>query len=173
MGFGTDIRFKGRAMALAGKRITVGTEAPDFRGLVGLEPISLADTPPIIRIFSSVPSLDTPVCRLQTIRLNKELEALGDKVACYTFSLDLPFAQQRFCDSEHISNLTAVSDAYDRSFGANYGTLLEGMPVPLLTRALFVLDEKNVLRHVEYVAELTNEPDYGNALRVVRDLLGN
>jgi thiol peroxidase len=87
--------------------------------------------------------------------------------------LDLPFAQQRFCDSEHISNLTAVSDAYDRSFGANYGTLLEGMPVPLLTRALFVLDEKNVLRHVEYVAELTNEPDYGNALRVVRDLLGN
>ena len=172
MGFGTDIRFKGRAMALAGKRIKVGMDAPDFRCLVGLELISLADTPHGIRIFSSVPSLDTPVCRLQTIRLNKELESLGDRISCYTFSLDLPFAQQRFCDSERITNLTVVSDAYDRSFGANYGTLLEGLPVPLLTRALFVLDKDNILRHVEYVAELTNEPDYDNALRVVRELLG-
>jgi thiol peroxidase len=170
MGLGTDIRFKGHAMNLAGKPLAVGDKAPDFTGLVGLELISLADTPNITRIFSTVPSLDTPVCATQTKRLSQELKNLGEKVACYTFSLDLPFAQQRFCKLEGTDNLTAVSDAYNRSFGANYGALLEGMPIPLLTRSLFVIDASGIVRHVEYVREVTEEPDYDKALAVVRQI---
>jgi len=170
MGIGTSIRFKGQIMKLAGKGLAVGDVAPDFTGLVGLSKISLSDTAGKIRLFSSVPSLDTPVCRLQTKRLNEEFAKLGDKVAGYTFSLDLPFAQQRFCNQESIENLTVVSDAYNRSFGANYGALLEGLPIPLLTRALFVVDEKDVVRHVEYVEELTEEPDYEKALAAIKSI---
>jgi thiol peroxidase len=172
MGIGTDIRFKGHAMQLAGRQVSLGEPAPDFQGLVGWSKITLADTPAVPRLFATVPSLDTPVCQRQTKSINQEIIPLGNKVACYTFSLDLPFAQQRYCSAEGVANVVAVSDAYNRSFGANYGALLVGLPVPLLTRALFVLDSGGILRHVDYVNEVTEEPDYKKAVSVLRELLG-
>lgn len=173
MGLGTDIRFKGYAMSLAGRQVAVGEKAPDFQGLVGLVKVSLADTPAIPRLFASVPSLDTPICRRQTKAINQEIIALGGKVACYTFSLDMPFAQQRFCEAEQVTNVVCVSDAYNRSFGANYGALLVGLPIPVLTRALFVLDAEGTLHHVDYVNEVNEEPDYHQAISVLRGLLGS
>ena len=106
----------------------------------GLTVLTLADTGKKARMFSVVPSLDTPVCGIQTKRFSDSVEELGDKAAVYTVSLDLPFAMKRFCSDKAIANLTNLSDARDHSFGQNYGVLIEGLPLPLLARAIFVVD---------------------------------
>ena len=113
---------------------------PDFDCVdEGLNPVKLADTAGKVRLFSVVPSLDTPVCNTQTKKFAHQLNALGDKVAAYTISLDLPFAMKRFC-SENIHNLINLSDAHNHSFGEHYGVLIANLPIPLLARAVFVLD---------------------------------
>jgi thiol peroxidase len=89
---------------------------------------------------------------------------LGDKVACYTVSLDLPFAQGRFCEAEKISGMHNLSDVHDHSFGKNYGVLIESLPLKLLTRAVFVVDKHGVVTYAEYVPEVTNAPNYDAAL---------
>ena len=106
----------------------------------GLAIVSLADTAGKARLFNVVPSLDTPVCNKQTKRFAEELKALGDKVAAYTVSLDLPFAQARFCTEANIDNLKNLSDVHNHSFGEHYGVLIQDLPIPLLARAVFVVD---------------------------------
>src|SRR5438132_6042519 len=112
------VTFKGTPLALVGKKVAVGSPAPDFNCVTqGLEVVNLAKTPAKARLFSVVPSLDTPVCSAQTKKFDESLASLGDKVACYTVSLDLPFAQKRFCTAEGVKNMQTLSDVHDQSFG--------------------------------------------------------
>jgi thioredoxin-dependent peroxiredoxin len=158
------VTFKGNPVTLVGPELMVGDKAPDFKTLSGLSPVTLADTGTKARIFSVVPSLDTPVCSTQTKKFEDGLAALGDKVAAYTISLDLPFAQKRFCSTENIKSMSTLSDVHNHSFGENYGVLIEGLPLPLLARSVFVVDATGTITYVEYVSEVTNEPNYLAAL---------
>jgi thiol peroxidase len=115
-----------------------------------------------------VPSLDTKVCSIQTKKFNDELAKLGDGVECYTVSLDLPFAMGRFCGAEGITAMKNLSDTHNHSFGQNYGVLIEGLAMPLLCRAVFVVDAAGKLTHVEYVAEVASEPNYEAALAALK-----
>jgi thiol peroxidase len=162
---GRTVTFKGGAVNLAGPELKPGDKAPDFQGLKGLDKVALADTPAKARLFSVVPSLDTGVCSMQTKKFDEGLKALGDKVASYTVSLDLPFAQGRFCTAEKITAMQTVSDVHNQSFGKNWGVLIEsGLPLKLLTRAVFVVDSSGKVTYAEYVPEVTNHPNYEAAL---------
>ena len=163
------VTFKGNPMTLVGPQLKPGDTAPDFKAAnSAATTVSLADTPGKARMFSVVPSLDTPVCSTQTRTFDKGLADLGDKVACFTVSLDTPFAQKRFCSEANVTTMQTLSDQHDGSFGKNYGVLLEGLAVPLLTRAVFVVDKGGKLTHVEYVPEVTSEPNYEAALAALR-----
>ena len=121
------VTFKGNPSTLVGPQLKAGDKAPEFRlRHSGLEVVDLAKTPAKARLFSVVPSLDTPVCSMQTKKFDEALAALKDKLACYTISLDLPFAQKRFCTAENITNMQTLSDVHNHSFGQNYGVLIEG-----------------------------------------------
>jgi len=167
------VTFKGEPKSLAGHEIKAGDKAPDFKCLSnGLAPVTLADTPAKARLFSVVPSLDTPVCSTQTKKFEDGITALKDKVACYTVSLDLPFAQKRFCGSENIATMQTLSDVHDQSFGKNWGVLLEGLPLKLLTRAVFVVDKNGTVTYAEYVPEVTGHPNYDAALAALKAVAG-
>lgn len=163
------VTFKGNPMTLVGPQLKAGDRAPDFKcANSAATTVSLADTPGKARMFSVVPSLDTPVCSMQTRTFDKGLGELGDKVVCYTVSLDTPFAQKRFCTDANVNTMQTLSDQHDGSFGKSYGVLLEGLAVPLLTRAVFVVDRSGKLTHVEYVSEVTHEPNYETALAALK-----
>ncbi|HKI34929.1 MAG TPA: thiol peroxidase [Gemmataceae bacterium] len=165
--------FKGSPLTLVGPQLKPGDKAPDFVCLTGgLEKVTLANTPAKARLFSVVPSLDTPVCSIQTKKFNDALGALKDKVACYTVSLDLPFAQKRFCGSENITTMQTLSDVHNHSFGEHYGTLIEGLPLPLLSRAVFVVDKDGKIAYAQYVPEVASEPNYDAALAAVKAVAG-
>lgn len=167
------VKFKGEPKTLVGPEVKAGDAAPVFKCLSnGLAPVTLADTPAKARLFSVVPSLDTPVCSLQTKKFEDGIAALKDKVACYTVSLDLPFAQKRFCGTEHIGTMQTLSDVHDHSFGKNWGVLLEGLPLKLLTRSVFVVDKAGKVTYAEYVPEVTAEPNYDAALTALRAAAG-
>ena len=149
------VLFKSKPVELAGPQLKPGDKAPDF-SCVGAG-LSVSDWPiPAgkARLFNVVPSLDTPVCNTQTRRFNEELNALGDKVAAYTVSLDLPFAQQRWCTEAKVENLKNLSDVRDHSFGEHYGVLIKGLPIPLLARAVFVVDAQDTIRYAEIVPDI-------------------
>jgi thiol peroxidase len=163
------VTFKGNAVTLAGSELKPGDTAPDFAGLKGLDKTTLADTPAKARLFSVVPSLDTGVCSLQTKKFDDGIKALGDSVACYTVSLDLPFAQKRFCTAEGIATMQTVSDVHDHSFGKNWGVLIEsGLPLKLLTRAVFVVNKAGKITYAQYVPEVTDHPNYDAALDALK-----
>ena len=163
------VTFKGTPKALFGPALKVGDKAPDFKCLSnGLAPITLGDTPAKARLFSVVPSLDTPVCSTQTKKFEDGIKAMGDGVACYTVSLDLPFAQKRFCTGEGIASMQTLSDVHDQSFGKNFGVLLDGLPLSLLARAAFVVDKTGTITYVEIVPEVTAEPNYAAALAALK-----
>lgn len=166
------VTFKGEGKTLVGPQLKPGDKAPDFKCLSGLTAVTLADTPAKPRLFSVVPSLDTPVCSTQTKKFDDGLAALGDKVACYTVSLDLPFAQKRFCSAEGVKSMQTLSDVHDHSFGTGYGVLLEGLPLALLARSVFVVDRGGTVTYVEYVPEVTNEPNYAAALDALKKVAG-
>jgi thioredoxin-dependent peroxiredoxin len=158
------VTFKGNPVTLVGPQLKPGDKAPDFACLKVLDVVTLAQTPAKPRLFSVVPSLDTPVCNVQTHKFDQAIAAQKDRVASYTVSLDLPFAQKRFCTEGKIENMTSLSDVHDHSFGTHFGVLIEGLPLPLLTRAVFVVDSKGIITYVEYVPEVTAEPNYEAAL---------
>lgn len=163
------VTMKNNPMTLMGPEIKVGDKAPDFTVLTGdLTPYTLKDAGDKIKIISVVPSLDTGVCELQTIRFNEEASSLED-VIILTISVDLPFAQRRFCTANNIDKVITLSDHKDLSFGLNYGFVME--EVRLLSRGIIVLDRDNVVRYIEYVKEVTNHPDYDKALESVRKLI--
>jgi thioredoxin-dependent peroxiredoxin len=166
------VTFKGTPMTLAGTAVKQGEAAPDFtlhyfEG--GLKPITKDSLKGKPTLLSVVPSLDTGVCAIQTKKFNESLGALGDKINAVTVSLDLPFAMNRFCGAEGIKNMKVGSDYQDRNFGNSYGTLIEELKI--LSRATFVLDKEGKLIHVEYVPEVTQEPNYDAALAALNGAL--
>ena len=160
------VTLKGNPFTLVGPELKVGDRAPDFE-TVGkdLQPVGLANTRGSVRVFSVVPSLDPPVCDAQTRRFNEEAAQLSD-VKIYTVSMDLPFAQGHWCAASGVENLTMLSDHRSAQFGTRYGTLIKELR--LNCRAIFVIDEEDTLRHVEYVKEVADYPDYEAALEVVK-----
>jgi len=162
------VTFKGEGKTLVGPAIKAGDKAPDFKCLSGLSAVTLADTPAKARLFSVVPSLDTPVCSMQTKKFDEGLAALGDKIAAYTVSLDLPFAQKRFCSAEGVKTMQTLSDVHNHSFGTSWGVLLEGLPLSLLARSVFVVDKSGKVTYAEYVPEVTSEPNYAAALDALK-----
>jgi thioredoxin-dependent peroxiredoxin len=163
-----EVKFKDKMLSLVGPQLKPGDTAPDFACAAGLEVATLASTSNKARLFSVVPSLDTPVCSAQTKHFDQSVAQLKDKVACFTISLDMPFAQKRFCSAENITNMQNLSDLHNQSFGKNYGVLIEGLPVPLLSRAIFVLDKNNKITYCEYVPEVGQPPNYDNALAALK-----
>jgi len=164
------ITFKGNPFTLLGPELKVGDKAPDFAVVDnGLAPVSLAGSAGKIRIISSVPSLDTPVCDTETRRFNQEAAGLPGDVVVLTISLDLPFAQKRWCGAAGIDKVTTLSDYRDRSFGLNYGVLIKELL--LLSRAIFVVDAQGVIRYIQIVPEVTSEPDYAAVMAAAKALL--
>ncbi len=164
------ITFKGNPMTLVGAELKVGDTAPDFAVVDnGLAPVTLASHTGKIRIISAVPSLDTPICDTETRRFNQEAAALPGDVVILTVSLDLPFAQKRWCGAAGIDKVVTLSDYRERSFGIGYGVLIKELL--LLTRAVFVVDANDIIRYIEIVPEVTGEPDYAAAIAAAQALL--
>jgi thiol peroxidase len=163
------VTLKGSPLTLIGPELKVGDKAPDFTCVdANLKPVSLAETGNSVRIFSVVPSLDTPVCDAQTRRFNEEA-ARFPGVEIIAISMDLPFAQKRWCGAFGIDRVKMLSDHRDGSFGASYGTLIKELRLD--SRAIFVLDREGVIRHAQYVKEVTDFPDYASALKAARSLV--
>ena len=164
------ITFKGNPFTLLGPELKVGDKAPDFAVVDnGLAPVSLSNSAGRIRIISSVPSLDTPVCDTETRRFNQEAAGLPGDVVVLTISLDLPFAQKRWCGAAGIDRVRTLSDYQDRSFGLSYGVLIKELK--LLARSIFVVDATDTIRYIQHVPEVTTEPDYGAVMTAVKELL--
>ncbi len=162
--------FKGNPVTLLGPDVAVGDQAPEFRVVDnGLQPVTLADAAGKIQLIAVVPSLDTPVCDAMTRVFNQEAAQLPDSVVVYTVSLDLPFAQKRWCGNAGIEKVQTLSDYQDRSFGLNYGLLIDELK--LLARAVYVVDAAGKVVYREIVSEVTAEPDYQAALAAVKALL--
>src|SRR5579871_6087830 len=161
---------RGNPMTVLGPELKTGDAAPDFHVVDnGLKPVDLASTGSGVRIFSVVPSLDTPVCDAQTKRFNEEAGKLPN-VKIYSFSMDLPFAQKRWCGAYGVDHVTMVSDHRDGSFGEAYGTLIKDLRI--LSRAIFVVGPDNKLSYVEYVKEVGDHPNYEAALAAAKSLAG-
>ena len=160
------ITFKGGPMTLIGPEIKVGDKAPNFKLLTGkLEEVTLDTYKGKTLILSVAPSLDTGVCAEQTRRFNKEVASLPANVEVLTISVDLPFAQNRFCTAENIK-IATLSDHREMSFGDAYGTHIKELR--LETRSLFVVGKDGKIKHVEYVKEVTTHPDYDKALAAAK-----
>ena len=162
------VTFKGDPLTLLGDEIKTGQDAPDFKVLdAELNEKSLADFKGKIKLIASVPSLDTPVCDLQIKRFNDEATKISKDVAVLFISMDLPFAQKRFCQEFNIKKVKTLSDHKDSDFGLKYGALIKELR--LLARAIFVIDKENKVRYVEYVKDITNQPDYDGALNAIKE----
>lgn len=167
---GHSVKFGGNPVNLLGKEVKVGDKAQNFTCVgQGLKPVSLSDFEGKVKIISVFPSIDTPVCSMQTARFNREADKLGDGVVILSISNDLPFAQGRFCAAEGVKRIVMMSDHRDLDFSMKYGFLIEGLR--LLARGVVVLDARNEVKYVEYVPEVTHEPDYDKALEAVKALL--
>jgi thioredoxin-dependent peroxiredoxin len=159
---------RGNPMTLVGPELKAGQKAPEFEVVSdSLQPVNLEKTGQAVRIFSVVPSLDTPVCDAQTRRFNEEAAKMPG-VDIYTVSMDLPFAQKRWCGAYGIDKVKMLSDHRNGSFGEHYGTLIKELRIE--SRAIFVLDKDNTVKHVEYVKEVADHPNYDAALSAARSL---
>jgi len=162
--------FKGNPLTLVGPELKAGDKAPDFEAVDSkMQNVNLQNTGSGVRIFSVVPSLDTPVCDAQTKRFNEAALKLPN-VSIYTVSMDLPFAQGRWCTAYGVDNVKMLSDHRDASFGAHYGTLIKEWRIE--SRAIFVVDGNNNLKHVEYVKEVADHPNYDAALEAAQSAAG-
>lgn len=160
----------GKPLTLVGDEIRVGQTAPDFLVLDNaLSPVKLSSLRGKVCIVSSVPSLDTPVCDLETRRFNREAAGLGPDAVVLTISMDLPFAQKRWCAAAGITRVQTLSDHRDASFGTSFGMLIKELR--LLARAVFVVDRDGTVKYVQVVDEISEEPDYDAALEAARRLV--
>ncbi|MEW6048389.1 MAG: thiol peroxidase [Bacillota bacterium] len=165
------ITFAGNPVTLVGPKIEVGQQAPDFQVVdTEFKPRSLADYRGHVVLIASVPSLDTGVCSAETRRFNQEAAGFSADVRVLTISMDLPFAQKRWCGAEGIDRVTTLSDHKEASFGVAYGTLIKERR--LLARAVFVVDRNGRVGYVEYVPEVTQHPNYEKAIEAVRKATG-
>ena len=160
-----NVKFQGNQVTLEGNTVKVGDVAPDFVVIDnGLKPVAAKDLKGK-RVYVSVPSIDTAVCDVEVRKFNQEAAKLQD-VKIYTISMDLPFAQARWCGSAGIEAVQTLSDYKDRSFGKEFGTYIKELG--LLTRAVFVVDENDIVTHVEYCEEVTAEPNYEAVLNALK-----
>jgi thiol peroxidase len=165
------VTMKGETLTLVGNKVKVGEPAPDFEVIANdLSSVKLSSFLGKVCIISSVPSLDTPVCDTMTRRFNEEAGGLGDDVSVLTVSMDLPFAQKRWCGAADAKNVQTLSDHREASFGNAFGVLIKELR--LLARAVFVVDKDGVVKHAQIVKELTNEPDYEAVLKAVKEIMG-
>ncbi len=161
------VTVKGNPLTLVGDEVKVGQEAPVFKVLnADLEEVSLDAFDGKIKLIASVPSLDTPVCDLQIKRFNDEAAAINKDIVILFISMDLPFAQKRFCQAYDIKKVKTFSDHADADFGTKYGVLIKELR--LLSRAVFILGKDNMVKYVEYVKELTEHPNYDAALEALK-----
>ncbi|MBN2126652.1 MAG: thiol peroxidase [Deltaproteobacteria bacterium] len=164
------VTMKGNPLTLLGKGVDVSESAPDFEVIDNaLAPVKLSSFRGRVCVVSSVPALDTPVCDMETRRFNEEAGKLGDEVVILTISMDLPFAQKRWCGSAGVDKVITLSDHRDASFGFAYGVLIKELR--LLARAVFVVDSGGILRYAQLVKEVTQEPDYRAVLDAVGGIL--
>ena len=172
MGRHGAVTFKGNPLTLVGEEVKVGVTAPEFDlacfGANGMQHITKDDIVGKPTIISVVPSLDTPVCQVQTKTFNTRLAEMGDRINALTVSLDLPFAMNRFCGAEDIKAMKSGSDYMDRSFGTRWGVLIDELKI--LARAVFVLDAKGVVQYAQVVTEVASEPDYDAAIAALQKL---
>ena len=163
------VTFKGTPLTLVGPEIKVGQKAPNFKLLAtDMKEVDLSQSRGKVRLLSVVHSLDTPVCDLQTQRFEQEASNFKN-VVIYTISMDLPFAQARYCGAHNISNLQTLSDHREASFGMAYGVLIKELR--LLSRAIFIIDRNDTVRYVEYVREVSQHPDYDKAIEALKNVL--
>ncbi len=161
---------RGNPLTLMGDELRVGDAAPEFVVLDNdLSPVTLSSFRGKVCIISSVPSLDTPVCDMETRRFNEEAGRLGDEVVILTISMDLPFAQKRWCGLAGVDKVTTLSDHREAAFGKAYGVLIKELR--LLARAVFVVDREGRIQYIQLVKELTEEPDYEAVLDALRKLV--
>ncbi len=164
------VTMKGNPVTLVGNEVQVGQQAPDVELVANdLSTARLSSFGGKVRLITSVPSLDTPVCDIETRRFNEEAGKLGDGLVVLTVSMDLPFAQKRWCGAAGVKNVQTLSDYRDASFGTSYGVLIKDLR--LLARAVFVVDRNGVIRYQELVREIATEPNYEAALKAAKDLL--
>jgi len=159
---------RAKPLTLLGPELKAGEKAPDFAAVTdSLQDVNLEKTGHAVRIFSVIPSLDTPVCDAQTKRFNEEAAKL-DGIEIYTVSMDLPFAQKRWCGAFGVDKVKMLSDHRTGSFGENYGTMIKELRIE--SRAIFVLDKDGTIKHVEYVKEVADHPNYEAALAAAKAL---
>ena len=162
--------FKGNPITLIGPELKVGDQAPDFKlAKTFLEDVSIASFAGKIKLLSVAPSLDTGLCDLQNKRFNEEAGKFGDQVVVLTITMDLPFAQSRWCGVAEATNLQTASDYKTKTFGPEYGVLINEFQ--LLMRSVFVIDADNTIRYVQYLGEMAEHPDYDAAIAAVKSLL--
>jgi thiol peroxidase len=163
------ITLQGNPLTLVGQEVAIGNPAPDAILLNNeLKPVALSDYKGKVVVISSVPSLDTPTCDMQTRRFNSEAANMGDDVVILTVSMDLPFAQSRWCGAAGVEQVVTLSDHRQAAFGEAYGLLIKELR--LLGRAVLVLDREGVVRYCQLVKEVSEEPDYEAALAAVKEL---
>jgi thioredoxin-dependent peroxiredoxin len=164
-----NVTFLNNPVTLLGKEVAVGDTAQDFTVLANdMSPMTLADSKGKVRLISVIPSIDTGVCSTQTRRFNEEASSLGDDVQILTISVDLPFAQAKWCAAEGVENVQTLSDHRDLSFGEAYGVVMKEFR--LLARSIFVIDKNDKVTYVEYVGEGTDHPNYEKAIEAVKQL---
>ena len=164
------VTMKGNPITLMGTELQVGDRAPDFVAIDNdLNPVSFDSFRGKVCVVSSVPSLDTPVCDMETRRFNDEAGRVGDDVEILTISMDLPFAQKRWCGAAGVDRVQTLSDHRDAAFGQAYGVLIKGLR--LLARAVFVVDGEGTIRYIELVKEIASEPDYDAVLTAIKELV--
>ena len=159
---------RGKPLTLLGPELKAGEKAPDFQAVTdSLQDVNLEKTGHAVRIFSVIPSLDTPVCDAQTKRFNEEAAKL-DGIQIFTISMDLPFAQKRWCGAFGVDKIKMLSDHRTGSFGEHYGTMIKELRIE--SRAIFVLDKDGTIKYVEYVKEVADHPNYEAALDAAKAL---
>ena len=164
------VTMKGNAVTLLGNAAKVGEAAPDFEVVANdLSPVKFSSYKGKVCIISAVPSLDTPICDMETRRFNSEAENLGSDVAILTISTDLPFAQARWCGAAGVDKVVTLSDHRNTDFGTAYGVLIKDLR--LLARAIFVVDRDGTLQYEQLVKEITEEPDYDAVLSAAKELV--
>jgi thiol peroxidase len=162
-----EITFKGNPMTLIGPELNVGDTAPDFNAVAAdLSPVNLSTDAGKKRLVIAVPSLDTAVCSLETKKFSDRIKELSGDTVAYVVSMDLPFAQKRYCGSEGVDNIKTVSDYREASFGESFGVLIKELK--LLARSVFVIDPNNKITYKEIVNEVTHEPNYDAAIAAAK-----
>lgn len=160
---------QGNPLTLIGPELKIGDKAPDFSVVANdMNPVKLSDFDSKVIVISAIPSLDTPVCDLETQRFNHEASKLGNDIKILTISMDLPFAQKRWCGANNVEQVITLSDHKEASFGEAFGVLIKELR--LLARAVFVLDEKRIIRDIIILDDVVKEPDYDKVIEAVKQL---